>query len=162
MDTFVFRGSTECEDGIIFHLETKQFGFPVNVIAEKGSAQNLQDGETCTVQLYGTVSRVDIYQSKEALYADRCTLAVPSLVTVGMFPPEEGEESLEVFPISLIVGTVLEVDIINRDADNQPNCCVTVETLEMTVRLYLCYEGKIEVGNIVAAIVLLCGTVTRA
>ena len=161
MDKFVFRHFIECEDGQLARIETAQSGIPVNIFAEDDTDYDLQDGEECTVTVYGIGNLIDIYQSEEEYYAEGCTMDVPSIIPVGTFPPSNSEESFEESSHCLFVSTVTNVDAAADAAENQPNYCITVETLEMTVVLYLCYEGPIEVGNILHGIAWLFGTITR-
>ena len=162
MNDFVFRHFTECEDGQMAQLETAESGIPVNVFAEDGTDFDLQEGENCTVELYGVGSQVDVYPSEEALDADGCRMAVPSMIPMGTFPPKDSEEAFEESAHIIFVGTVLEVDTDPEADENHPNYCLTVETLEMTINLYLRHEGPIEVGSILHGVAWLFGPVTRA
>ena len=162
MNEFVFRFFTECEDGLMARLETAESGIPVNVFAEDGTDFDLQEGESCTVELYGVGSQVDVYPSEEALDADGCRMAVPSMIPMGTFPPKDSEEDFEESAHIVFVGTVLEVDTDPEADENHPNYCMTVETLEMTINLYLRHEGPIEVGSILHGVAWLFGPVTRA
>lgn len=162
MNEFVFCHFTECEDGLMARLETAESGIPVNVFAEDGTDFDLQDGECCKVELYGIGSQVDVYSTAEAMYATGSRMAVPSMIPMGTFPPKDSEEDFEESTHIIFVGTVLEVDTDPEADENQPNYCLTVEALEMTLQLYLRYEGPIEVGNILHGVAWLFGPVTRA
>ena len=143
-------------------LETVKSMIPINVFAEDGTDFDLKDGERCTAELCGIGMDVDVYASEEALYADGCSMAVPSMIPMGTFPPKDQEESIEESAHVLFVGKVLEVDTRPDAAENTPNCCLTVETLEMTFQLYLRCKDSIEVGNILYGVAWLFGPVTRA
>ena len=162
MNKFVFRHFSACEDGQMARLETAKSGIPVNVFAEEGTDFDLQDGESCCVDLYGIGSQMEVYPTEKALHASGHRMAVPSMIPMGTFPPRDSEGPFEESPHILFVGTVLEVDTDPEANKNQPNYCVSVETLEMTLQLYLRHEGSIEVGNILHGVAWLFGTVTRA
>ncbi len=162
MSKFVFRYFADCEDGQMARLETAESGIPVNIFAEDGTDFDLQDGECCKVELYGIGSQVDVYSTAEAMYAAGSKMTVPSMIPMGTFPPKDAGEPFEESAHILFVGTVLEVDTDPEANENQPNYCLKVETLEMTLQLYLRHEGLIEVGSILHGVAWLFGPVTRA
>ena len=162
LNLFVFRNFTECEEREMARLETRNARIPVNVVAEKDTDFDLHDGEECFVVLFGIGNIVDIYPSKEALYSDNYTMDIPSVIPVGTFPIEDTEEPFEESPHILFVGKVVRVDFDSEAEDNQPNYCLTVETLEMTILLYLLHDGPIEVGSILRGIAWLFGSIYRA
>ena len=162
MNEFVFRYFADCEDGEMARLETAESGIPINIFAEDGTDFDLQDGECCKVELYGIGSQVDVYSTEEALDESGCRMAVPSMIPMGTFPPKDTAEDFEESAHILFVGKVLEVDTDPEANENQPNYCLKVETLEMTLQLYLRHEGLIEVGSILHGVAWLFGPVTRA
>ena len=161
MNEFVFRYFADCEDGQMARLETAGSGIPVNVFAEDGTDFDLQDGESCCVDLCGIGSQVDVYSTEEALDASGCRMAVPSMIPMGTFPPKGTEDDFEESAHILFVGKVLEVDTDPEANENQPNYCLKVETLEMTLLLYLRYEGPIKTGCILHGVAWLFGPITR-
>ena len=162
MNEFVFRYFADCEDGEMARLETAESGIPINIFAEDGTDFDLQDGECCKVELYGIGSQVDVYSTAEAMYATGSRMAVPSMIPMGTFPPKDTAEDFEESAHILFVGKVLAVNTDPEADENQPNYCLTVETLEMTLQLYLRHEGLIEVGSILHGVAWLFGPVTRA
>lgn len=162
MTKFVFRRFVKCEDGRMARLETEKTGIPINIFAENDTDYDLQNGEKCYVTVYGIGNLIHVYQSEEDYYNDGCTRAVPSMIPVGTFPPSDSEESFEESSECLFVGVVTHVDTAPDAVDNQPTYCLTVETLEMTIVLYLWSKGPIEVGYIIHGIAWLFGTITRA
>ncbi len=163
MNEFVFRYFADCEDGEMARLETAEFGIPVNVFAEDGTDFDLLDGEACKAELFGVGSRdTEIYPNEVAFEKSGSNMAVPSMIPAGTFPANDEAEDFEESPWIIYVGTVKEVDTDPEANENQPNYCLTVETLEMTLQLYLHYDGPIEPGYILHGTAWLFGPVTRA
>ena len=163
MDKFVFFrcGYGDVKDGLLARLETEVHEVPFNVIVEDGSDLDLQEEDVCCAELYGTAGDdMKVWPTEEALYANGCDMAVPSMIPVGTFP-RTWEEPFFQNPWIQFVGTVLEVEAAPEPSSERSNYYLLVETLEMTINLYLRHEGPIEVGSILHGVAWLFGPVTR-
>ena len=164
MDKFVFfhYGYGDVKDGLLARLETEELEVPFNVLVEDGSDLDLQEEDSCYAELYGTASdNMEVWPTEEALYANGCNMAVPSMIPVGTFP-RTWEEPFFQNPWILFVGTVLEVETAPEASSEQSNYCLLVETLEMTLHLSLHYDGPIKPGDILYGTARLSGRITRA
>ena len=163
MTDFVFHSFFECEDGRAARLETAKMGIPVNVFAEEDTDFDLRDGEACKAELFSVGSQdTGVYPDEAAFEKSGSNMAVLSMIPAGTFPAMDGAEGFEESPWIIYVGTVKEVDTDPEAGPDQPNYCLTVETLEMTVTVYLHYDGPIEPGYILHGTAWLFADVTSA
>ena len=163
MDKFVFFrfGYGDVKDGLLARLETEVHEVPFNVIVEDGSDLDLQEEDVCCAELYGTAGDdMKVWPTEEALYANGCDMAVPSMIPVGTFPRTWGEPFYQ-NPWILFVGNVLEVEAAPEAPSERSIYCLLVETLEMTLHLSFRYDGLIKPGDILYGTAWLRGRITR-
>ena len=162
MTEFVFQRFFECEDGQAARLKTAEMGIPVNVFAEEDTDFDLREGEGCKVELFGMGSQdTEVYPNEAAFRKNGSSMGVPSMIPAGTFPVKDGAEDFEESPWIIYVGMVKEVDTDPEAGPDQPNYCLTVETLEMTLQVYLHYDGPIEPGYILHGSAWLFASITR-
>lgn len=121
----------------------------------------LQPGDQCAFLPDGSECGIKVYPSEEALFADGCSIPVPSMTAMGDYPPEDGKNHEE-GPYIQFTGKVLEADYHPEEDPKRYNYRLLVETAEMMFRLDLRHEGRIEAGNVLYGAAWLCGTVTKA
>lgn len=79
------------------------------------------------------------------------------MIPIGTFSPGHDNVNFQQSPHILFSGRVVGV-AWNPSADaNEPNCCLEIETLEMTFNLYMRYAASVEIGYIVHGVAWLFG-----
>lgn len=140
------------EDGNIACMETTgpDRGIPVNIFADADSDLTLREGALCVLRVYGLAGSFHIYLNEEIFDAVDTPLASKSLLPIGTFPPDgKVRDDYSQSPLILFTGTVTEVE---RNDDPDPEAieaCATVETLAMTLHLFINDGGVLQPGNVI-------------
>ncbi len=149
------------EDGTLAALETTGASqIPINVFAEKNTDFDLHEGEMCYCEVVGVGSGIKVFENEDAYYASDMKMASVAVIPTGTFSPT-GAPHFQQSPDIRFSGKVIDVDTDPEAEPDGPNYCITVETLEMTVIVFLRYEGKIETGYFVNGTAWLYGHVCR-
>jgi hypothetical protein len=159
---FIFNTFLEYEEGTIAQVGTTgDFEVPMNIFCEAGTDFDLKEGERCEAEVMGAGSGIEIFEDAEAYEKTGTMFGLPSLIPSGTFPAEGGAESFQQSPTIIFTGTVLDV-VKNPDpGEDDPNYCLEVETLEMTMSLYVRYDGEIKKGNVVNGEAWIFGDIKR-
>ena len=155
---------TPCEDGYMAHMETTGgINIPVNVYADPGTDFFLHAGQRCSFPLRGiaSVQTAEVYPDAERYYGAGHTLLIPGLIPTGTFSPKEDGGNFEQSPHVLLTGTVTGAERRSPDAGPGPDWLLEVETLDMTVYVYMDHEGEIVPGNILHCAAWLFGDIAR-
>lgn len=82
------------------------------------------------------------------------------MIPIGTFPLDE-EENFRESPHIIFTGKILDVDRNPTAPPDEPNYCVTVETLEMTITVFFISAENISVGGILHGVARLYGNILR-
>lgn len=127
------------------------YGITLNLFADDDSDLNLPEGSTVRTQIYGDALHFEVYES-EAEY-DKAGLEWDSISlepygALLMFAKDENDNPVPQEAGVLFSGVVREVKKNDVAGKDEPNYALTVETLDMDIRLQVSYEGIIEEGYI--------------
>lgn len=164
MTDFTFCWFSDYDDGKIARLETMDYEIPVNIYADPGTDFTLTEGDPCSVDIYGLGGDVQFFRDEEAYEASGAQMAPVSMIPAGTFPANPGDEDFQQKPIIIFSGEVLEVEKIPEHEQGEAKYCVTIQTLEMIVHVYLredC-ENSIVTGGILSGTAWLYGDIVRA
>ena len=162
MSKMTFKYFMEYEDGQMARMETTgNLRIPVNIFIDNAAAlDNLAEG-LCTIDIcgVGSTSNIDIYPSEEAYRATSPKMDTISMILMGTFSIHQDDENFQQSPHIIFSGRVLAVEWDPTAAQNKPNCCILIETLEMVINLYVRYDSVIEAGYIVHGVAWLFGEI---
>ena len=149
------------EDEKIARVETTDhegMEIPVNIFIDNpDDCENAKEGP-CTIDICAVGSNIRIFSSEEDYDNDETNkMASVSMIPMGTFPANDDWEHFEQSPHILFSGKVLAVEWNPSAEPDEPNCDIVIETLGFTFNLYLRYEGKVAVGNIVHGVAWLFG-----
>ena len=162
MAKFHFFRFEDCEDGKMSVMESVDEHYPVNICTD--NYEEVADLQECDVEIdvYGIGSDIEVFESEETFAAKPDNHMAPiSLIPVGTFAIEANKDTFEPSPHVLFAGRVISVERNPEDSEDQPNFLLGVETLGMTLNLYLRYEGDIQLGFIVYGIAWLFGDIEK-
>lgn len=160
MTDFKFFYFTEYEDGKLAHLETCESEIPVNIYAESDSDFSLKENDICSVDIIGVGSEIKYYENEEEFFKADTGLDVVSMIPIGTFALDE-DENFEESPHIIFTGKIIAVDADPKAKSDEPNCFVTVETLDMTVTVVFNSDENISVGGILKGVAWLYGDILR-
>lgn len=91
-------------------------------------------------------------------------MAPVSMIPAGTFPANPDEKDFQQSPVIVFSGEVLEVEENPEYGPDEAICCVTVQTLEMVVNVFLriACEEQITVGGILSGTAWLFGDIVKA
>ena len=160
MTDFKFFYFTEYEDGKLAHLETCESEIPVNIYADPDSDFSLKENDICSVDIIGVGSEIKYYENEEEFVKADTGLDVVSMIPIGTFALDE-DENFEESPHIIFTGKIIAVDVDPTAKSDEPNCFVTVETLDMTVTVVFNTDENISVGGILKGVAWLYGDILR-
>ena len=160
MTDFKFFYFTEYEDGKLAHLETCESEIPVNIYAEPDSDFSIKENDICSVDIIGVGSEIKYYENEEEFVKADTGLDVVSMIPIGTFALDE-DENFEESPHIIFTGKIIAVDADPKAKSDEPNCFVTVETLDMTVTVVFNSDENISVGGILNGVAWLYGDILR-
>ena len=160
MTDFKFFYFTEYEDGKLAHLETCESEIPVNIYADPDSDFSLKENDICSVDIIGVGSEIKYYENEEEFVKADTGLDVLSMIPIGTFALDE-DENFEESPHIIFTGKIIAVDADHTAKSDEPNCFVTVETLDMTVTVVFNSDENISVGGILKGVAWLYGDILR-
>ncbi len=150
MSRFKLCGFSDYEDGKMGRFETAgPIGIPVNIFIDNAADFTGKERGPCSVDVCGVGRGIQVFESEETYLATDPKTDVPSLIPMGTFSPSNDGESFEQSPDMSFTGRVLDVDWDREAEEDEPNCCMLIETLELTFRLYLRYDLPVEKGYVV-------------
>ena len=82
------------------------------------------------------------------------------MIPIGTFPLDEERDFIESPPI-IFTGKIIDVDRNPVASPDEPNYCVTVETLEMNITVFFISNENISVGGILHGVAWLYGDILR-
>ena len=149
MSKFFFESYIEYEDGQMAHVYTADDKIPLNIHMDNADLfSDLHEGP-CEIEVFGVTEKVDVFTSEEAYYASETHLAIPGLIPIGTLPLEGNEDIFKPSADILFSGKVLDIQRDSCAEEDEPDCCLTIETLGFEFSLYLRYEGEVNKGDIV-------------
>ena len=158
MSRFDLCGFTDYEDGKMGRFETEgPIGIPVNIFIDNAADFTGEERGPCSVDVCGVGRNIQVYESEEAYLATDPKTDVLSLIPMGTFYPSDDGEGFKQSPDISFTGRVLDVDWDREASEDEPNCCMLVETLELTFSLYLRYDLPVEKGYVVHGMAWLFG-----
>ena len=150
MSRFNLCGFTDYEDGKMGRFETAgPIGMPVNIFIDNAADFTGEERGLCSVDVSGVGRDIQVYESEETYLATDPKTDVPSLIPMGTFSPSDDGESFDQSPDTSFTGRVLDVDWDREAGEDEPNCCMLIETLELTFSLYLRYDRAVKKGYVV-------------
>lgn len=100
----------------------------VNIYAEPDSDFDLQENEICCVNIFGVGSEIKYYADEESFAKADTKFEPISMIPIGTFPLYE-ERDFKESPHTIFTGKIIDVDRNSVASPDEPNYCVTVETL---------------------------------
>lgn len=161
MTDFRFCGFSDYKDGKMAHLETMEYEIPVNIYAEADSDFSLEEGDICSVYIYGSGRNIRFFADENALEASGSQMAPVSMIPMGTFPADPEDKGFQGSPHIMFSGKVTGGETNPDAGPDEPNFCLTVDTLEMTVHVFVRYEGDITIGGILSGVALLYGDIVK-
>ena len=159
---FIFHSYVPYDDkndhGFLAAMETTD-GIPVNVFAEPGSSNDLQDGDTCEVLVYGVCSDLTVYTSEEQYRAADTPLDVIAMIPAGTFSPDPENTDFKQSPWIIYSGKIIQAQKLEAEDERRPNYFIVVETLGMTIGAYTHFNDEIEPGYVVHGTAWLYGVI---
>lgn len=158
LSRFTFQYFMDYEDGRMARVETTgDLEIPINIFIDNAADFIDAKAGPCIIDVCGVGSNFKLFASEEEYSSSDPNMAVISLIPSGTFPADPKDESFEQSPHIIYTGRVLDVEWNPKAGENEPNCRVYIETLEMTFSLYLRYEGRIEKGYVIHGVAWLFG-----
>ena len=133
---------------------------PVNIYAEPDSDFDLQENEICCVNIFGVGSEIKYYADEESFAKADTKFEPISMIPIGTFPLYE-ERDFKESPHTIFTGKIIDVDRNSVASPDEPNYCVTVETLEMDITVFFISNENISVGGILHGVAWLYGDILR-
>ena len=158
MSRLQFLSFSDYEDGKMAEMFTVEEMIPVNIYIDNfEKVHNVRRGEYCDIDICAVCSWVKIYPSEEEYYASDSYMAIPAMIPVGAFSIKPDDENFEESPHILFTGKVMDI-AWNPDAkEDDVNCCILIETLELVIKLYLRYDQPVRKGFIIHGVAWLYG-----
>ena len=127
------------------------YGITFNLFVDDDSDLNLPEGSTVRTQIHGDALHFEVYES-EAEYEKAClewdSISLEPYGALLMFAKDEDGNPVPQEAGVLFSGMVREVKKYGVAGNDEPNYELTVETLDIDIRLQISYEGIIEEGYI--------------
>ncbi len=149
MSKFNFQYFMDHEDGKIARVETTGYlQIPLNIFID--NAEDFSDAAEgpCSIDVCGVGRDVEVFASEEAYRGSGRKTDVISLIPSGTFPLDPNDADFQQDAWIVFSGRALDVEFDPEAGSDDPNYLVHVETLEMTLRLFLRSETPIEKGNV--------------
>ena len=159
--TMKFCAYIDHEEGKLAAMETQGdsgMSIPVNIFAEDGSDFSLTDGTVCTLEIGGEGCNIKVYASEKEVVANT-KMAGISMIPMGTFSLEPDDPDFQPQPTIIFSGKVLNVAQNPNPSEEEYQYYVEVETLDMTLALYLDCDEKIEVGNYIHGVAWLSAVI---
>lgn len=162
MSIFRFCFFMDYEEGKMARVETTgEYEIPVNIhIDNADEIEDFQE-EYCEIEVCGIGNNVLFYSSEEDYNAADSKMAVISMIPMGTFSVDPDDNTFEESPHILFTGKVLDVEWDSSADDDEPNCCILIETLGMMINLYIRYNAPIEEGYIIHGVAWLFGDLKK-
>ena len=138
------------EDGKMARLlTTGDYEIPVNIFIDNDSElEDVSEGY-CNIDVCAVGSSIEFYATEEEYRRQNSDMDIISMIPVGTFSVEPDDEDFEESPHILFTGRVLDVEWAPEADEDEPNCCILIETLELVITMYLRYDKPVERGFIV-------------
>lgn len=150
------------EDGKMASMQTTgDHEIPVNIFIDNASEMEDAEQGYYYIDVCGVGENIRVFASEEEYREENPDFGVLSLIPVGTFPANPEEEGFEESPHILFSGIVRGVKWNPEAGEEEPNCCILIETLELIITLYLRYDGPVEEGYIAHGIAWLYGDMER-
>ncbi len=161
---FRFRCFIDCEEGKIAQVETTgDMEVPMNILCDENTDFSLAGGDLCEIDVCGVANGVELFKNEDEYYATGSMFAVPSIIPSGSFPSDGNAESGPgQVPVIMFTGTIRAVEKNPEPKPDEPGYRLEVETLEMSMSLYLNYDGELKEGSVISGEAWLFGDVVRA
>ena len=111
----------------------------------------------CYIDVMGIGKNVEVYPTIEAFKCSHEGVHYISMIPIGSFSLKEDDEDFEKSPRILFSGILRAFERNVSAEEDEPNVCLTVETLEFTVNFLTHYDGDLDVGYIVCGSAFLYG-----
>lgn len=159
---FVFNYFMDYEDGKIAHLEmANEYEVPLNLYADNADEIMIENGAICFVDVLGIGSDIAVFGSEEEYKKSGNQMDSISMIPIGTFPADETTDEFEQSPYILFSGKVLNVEYNSDASFNEPNYCITIETLGMNFKLFIQCDEVISNGNIINGVAWLFGNLEK-
>ena len=162
MTDFIFQYYSDYEDGRMARLETvgeEAGGVPVNIFIDNASEHETLRKGPCVVDVSGVGNDFEIFASEEEYNAKGCFMASVAMIPMGVFSSDPENKSFEESPHILFSGKVTGVEYNDPAPEDQPNCCLTIETYGLTFDYYIRYGERVAPGSIVHGVAWLFGDI---
>lgn len=161
MTDFTFCWFADYKDGKMARLKTSVSAIPVNVYAESETDFDLVENDQCTADIIGIGSDVQFYPDEENFNKVNPNLAPVLMIPMGTFSINPDDENFEESPHIIFAGRIIEAEKNPCAEDDEPNCCATIETLEMKVTLFFRTADNIATGGILYGVAWLYGDILK-
>ena len=137
---------------------TDELGLPLNIFIDNAADFTAVPAGPCSIEVYGVGGEdVRLFPSEQAFRAAVTGMEPIAMIPIGTFPAEEGDDLFVQSPHILFAGLVRGVEWNPAAREDEPNCALLVETLELLFQLHLRYEGEVEPGYFVHGVAWLFG-----
>lgn len=159
MSTLTFFYFMDYKDGKMARMETTgDMEIPVNIFIDNASEYEDLQETLCNIDIYGIGSDIKVFPSEESYEESGLQMAPQSMIPMGTFPINDDPDFTE-SPHILFSGIVTEVESILPSNPDDPNYCLTIETLEFEFYLYCKLATPVEAGNIINGVAWLFGDI---
>ena len=151
MNALRFCYYMDYDNGKMARMQTTvDLEIPVNIFADDGSDFALAEGTICNIEVWGYGIDIEVFKTEEEFISSGNFMASISMIPTGTFSPkEEGNSDFQENPQIMFVGNVTDVEINPQAKPDENNYCLTINTLEMTINVFMRYDGIVEIGNVV-------------
>lgn len=153
---------SEYEDGMMAHAQMiGEDEIPLNIFIDNYSeVSNLHDCDI-DIDICGVGCEFEAYETEEEYYKQDPMLSSIALIPIGTFSVNSDDTDFKQSPHILFGGIVREVEFNAEAGDNEPNYCLTVDTLGITLTLFVSYQSEIKKGYIVHGVAWLYGDIAK-
>lgn len=146
-------------EGKMARMETFQYKIPVNIHAEKGSDFSLSKDTLCEVEIFADEDEIYIYKDEEEYRKLEKQVAPIAMIPIGTFDTTPDGKPIKESPFVIFSGKVLQVEYNDKAENDEPVCCLRIESYDMNMNLFSWHQGKIEPGYYVHGMAWLYGTI---
>lgn len=158
----IFQHFMDYENGKMARLEViAGYGLPLNLYVDNASELEINPGDRCFCAICGIGSGIKIFSSENEFKKTDHAMAPISMIPIGTFSANSEDKDFVQSPHILFTGRVLNAEFNPCAGPDEPNYCVTIETLDMNFTLYYRYDGTISADNIIHGVVWLFGKLEK-
>ena len=162
MNLLRFYAYENCSDGQMAHMETVENQIPINIFIDNADEYPDLSKDFYYVALSGIGHNITIYASEEECIASGSNWAPISMIPCGTFPANGDYESFVPSPTMFFSGRVESVNWIQGEEEDEANCVVVIQTLDIRFTLYLHTDEPVDEGYYIQGQAWLFGNIMEA